>query len=161
MLLIVFATIPVLVWTFLRVWPNTPIGRRVLLNPQQASSTQDNDELREFVGKVVVNRWPLIPMGQVQIGHRRYNAKSSDGKTIDANQRVKVIDVSERILVVCATVEPLSDPSTRMLPSANDARATGASASNATQPSNESLLETPAEQLGLESLTELPLDRED
>ena len=161
MLLIVFATIPVLVWTFLRVWPNTPIGRRVLLNPQQASTSQDNDELREFVGKVVVNRWPLIPMGQVQIGHRRYNAKSSDGKTIDANQRVKVIDVSERILVVCATVEPLSDTSSRMLPTANDARATGAPASNAAQPSNESLLETPAEQLGLESLTELPLDRED
>ncbi len=161
MLLIVFATIPVLVWTFLRVWPNTPIGRRVLLKPPQASVSQDNDELREFVGKVVVNRWPLIPMGQVQIGHRRYNAKSSDGKTIDANQRVKVIDVSERILVVCATIEPLSDPSSRMTPTASGARAKGGAASNAAQPTNESLLETPAEQLGLESLTELPLDKED
>lgn len=161
MLLIVFATIPVLVWTFLRVWPNTPIGRRVLLKPQQAAASQDSDELREFVGKVLVNRWPLIPMGQVQIGHRRYNAKSSDGKTIDANQRVKVIDVSERILVVCATIEPLSDPSARTTRPANDARAAGASTTPTTQPSNESLLDTPAEQLGLESLTELPLDRED
>jgi hypothetical protein len=41
----------------------------------------------------------------------------------------------------------------------NDGKAKDASL--ASQPSNESLLETPAEQLGLESLTELPLDRED
>lgn len=143
MILLVLGTIPVMLYVFLKVWPHTPIGRRVMLEPQKQPDDFQKGGLRELIGMVVINRWPLIPTGQVQIGHRRYNAMSADGKTIDVRARVKVLDVHERMLVVSETTEPLSDPnstSIKPIPS----------------PDPEPLdpLQIPAEDIGLDRLDE-------
>jgi membrane-bound ClpP family serine protease len=141
MLLLVLVTVPVLFFVFLRAWPHTPIGRRVTLAPKQNAEPGLKDELRNLIGFVVVNRWPLAPTGQIQIGRRRYNAMSSDGSLIDIQLRVKVIDVHERMLVVCQTSEPLSDPnSTSIKPGTNS------------QIETVDPLQIPAENLGIESL---------
>jgi membrane-bound ClpP family serine protease len=146
MLMVDFATIPVLVWVFLKIWPHTPIGRRVLLKPQKTTAASERDELKALVGKVVINRWPLLPTGQIQVDHKRYNAQSFDGKPIEAGCRVKVLEIRERMLVVAETVETLSEPSQRIASSSPD--------KPLPEPSPQSLLDMPAEQLGLDRLDE-------
>jgi membrane-bound ClpP family serine protease len=143
----VLGSIPAMFYAFLKIWPHTPLGRRVLLEPQ-SNPALAKDQLRDLIGTVVTNRWPLIPTGQIQIGHRRYNAMSFDGKTIEVKERVKVIDVHERMLVVCQTSEPLSDPNSVSAKLIEPAAATPAG----------DPLNMPAKQLGLDSLDELPLD---
>lgn len=153
MLLVVLATIPGMVWMFFKIWPHTPIGKRVLLSPQQSPDQSELDELRQLIGTVVNNRWPLIPTGQVQINHRRYNARSLDSRPIEANCRVKVMEVHERMLVVMQTVDSLTETA--------DRQQSSLSVQAAVQPTPESLLELPAEKIGLESLDDLSLDHED
>jgi membrane-bound ClpP family serine protease len=143
MLLIVLATIPALFYAFLKVWPHTPIGRRVLLEPKKQSETRRNDELRALIGTVVINRWPLIPTGQIQIGHRRYNAMSSDGKTIEIKARVKVVHIYERMLVVSETTEPLTDQNSSSIKPNSNLNAESADP-----------LQISAEQIGLKGLEE-------
>lgn len=143
MLLLVLATIPVLSYVFLKVWPHTPIGRRVLLDPPKRPQAIQSEELQTLTGTVVVTRWPLVPTGQIQIGHKRYNAMSSNGKIIEMGARVKVVEVHERMLVVCETTEPL----------------TVQNASSITKHSDPSLetvdpLTISAEQIGLDKLDE-------
>lgn len=151
MLMVDFATIPVLIWSFIKFWPHTPLGRRVLLKPQESAPSSELEELKALVGLVVINRWPLLPTGQVQIDHKRYNAQSIDGKPIEAGRRVKVLDIRERMLVVTETNQPLSNPNQR-----NSASPLGAGnqPAQAPEPSPQSLLDLPAEQLGLDRLDE-------
>ena len=150
MLMVDMATIPVLVWTFLKVWPHTPIGRRVLLKPQATARSSEQEELKALVGLVVLNRWPLLPTGQIQIDHKRFNAQSFDSKPIEAGRRVKVLDIRERMLVVAETNQPLSNTNQR-----NSTRPSGAQAESlVAEPSPQSLLDLPAEELGLDRLDE-------
>lgn len=179
MLLVIMATVPVMIVVFLKLWPHTPLGKRVMLQPPDYQTSSEHQQLKSFIGTVVVNRWPLIPTGQIQIGHRRFNAQSADGRFIEVNQRVKVVDVRERIMVVQPTLEPASNPNARsVLLVTNDESKNGSVdlrtnlnqpagyGSSATHPGNltdsadggQSLLETPAAKLGLESLTELDLE---
>lgn len=147
---IVLGTVPVLVYSAIRIWPHTPIGRRILLSPSPPGDTASSHPLVEWIGSVVVAQWPLAPMGQVKIGVHRFNAMSSDGRLIEAGQRIKVIGLHEGLLVVAPTSEPLSI--TPASPSVESDRSVQGELSNG------ELLETPAKQLGLDSLEELPLD---
>lgn len=150
MLLVDLVTVPALVGIFFKIWPHTPIGRRVLLAPQPNLKSSEKEELKSLIGRVVLNRWPLIPTGQVQIDHRRYNAQSFDGKPIESDRRVKVIEVHERMLVVCETNEALSDVNQRSTVDGKPA----ANAESIGDQSTQSLLDLPADQLGLDSIEE-------
>jgi membrane-bound ClpP family serine protease len=148
----VLATIPTFVYSAIKFWPHTPIGRRILLAPPEALDTTTQDRLSSLVGLVVIAPWPIAPMGQVKIGTQRYSAKSFGSKLIDAGQRIKIVDVHEGILVVEPSNEPLSesiDPR-RSHPAAIDSQA----------PVDQDLLQIPAKQLGLSDLDELPLEEE-
>lgn len=114
MLLIELGTIPALVYVFLRAWPHTPFGRRVLLQPPRQPASGRSEELHALIGSVVISRWPLIPTGQIQIGHRRYNAMSFDGRIIETKTRVKVVGVYERMLIVGETIDPLTEQNTKL-----------------------------------------------
>jgi membrane-bound ClpP family serine protease len=149
MLLVVLGTIPALGYAFIKAWPHTPIGRRVLLLPAKLPAQTDKETLSQFLGFVVDCRWPLAPTGPIQIGTQRFNAVSSDGGLIDAHQRVKVVDVKERLLVVSPTQDPLTSVGSQR------SSATSQSQEHFTQPD----LETPAEQLGLNDLDDLHLDK--
>jgi len=148
--IIVMATIPVFIYSAIRLWPHTSIGRRILLLPPNAPISPSHERLLNLVGLVVINRWQLAPMGQVKIGSQRYSAKSFGSRVIDIGKRIKIVDIHEGILVVAETNDPLSETpvSQGKQPSMLDA----------SSPADEDLLETPAQQLGLGDLDELPLD---
>ncbi|MBX3421575.1 MAG: hypothetical protein KF752_08475 [Pirellulaceae bacterium] len=152
MSILVLGTIPVFTYVAIKFWPHTPIGRRILLTPPKIQADSHSEALRRWIGTVVVNRWPLLPSGQIQIGKQRFNATSIDSRPIEVGQRVKVVDARELLLIVASTNEQETEiPEADRIPSSS-------LASQGSMPSEQALLEAPAEQLGLNSLDELPLD---
>ncbi len=151
MLTVVAASIPILAAFAIRIWPKTPIGKRIILGlPPETPVTPETAKtsLQDLLGKVVVAEYPLMPAGQLIIDHTHVNALADSGY-IEAGERVEVIAVRERNLIVRITTKPLSQLfDTRLLPRNRETRDEPVDSKNA------SLLDVPAEELGLNSLDE-------
>jgi membrane-bound ClpP family serine protease len=81
----------------IKVWPHTPIGRKMLgerpaeeLERERLESQRQRDALLAMVGQEGVVLTDLRPVGMVQIGSKRYDALSEMG-LIRAGTRVKVV----------------------------------------------------------------------
>jgi membrane-bound ClpP family serine protease len=141
MLTTVAATVPIFAYLAIQIWPHTPIGKRMILHPPNQpgeSSQEDPSPLHELLGKVLLIESALMPSGQVKVGHRRLNAVMENG-IAEAGQKVKVIDIRERNLIVRLSNEPLSE-----LRSVNVAVDVSLR--------QENLLDLPADELGLDSI---------
>lgn len=148
MLTLVFASVPILAVVAIRVWPHTPVGRRIVLGlpPEQPrSANEQQNELAQLIGHVVVSEYPLMPSGQITIDHRPYNALVEAGY-IDSGQRVEVIAVRHRDLIVRVTDRPLTpiQPRERNYDIGKQPVMESAGHQN--------LLDVPADELGLDSL---------
>lgn len=147
MLTLVLASVPILAVVALRVWPNTPVGRRVVLGLPPGQPTTANDQqnaLSQWIGHVLISEYPLMPSGQITIERRPYNALAEAGY-IDAGQRIEVVAVRYRDLIVRVTDKPLTPARPRPPHEL--------SKESAVEPTvNQSLLDVPAEQLGLDSI---------
>ena len=148
MLTLVAATIPILGLVAIRIWPHTPIGRRIVLSLPPEPSVQPNvkqNVLNELIGYVVVSEYPLMPSGQLTIDHRPYNASAEAGY-IDIGCRVEVVAVRQRELIVRATDKPLTPVRPRERVDDFDKQYQQELANNS------NLLDVPANELGLDSL---------
>ncbi len=98
----VFAT-PVCIYLALKWWPNTPLGRRVLLDTPTGDDVLPDSPhrrtLRELVGKVGKAKSLMLPSGAVVIEGRVIDAVS-EGMAIEAGQMVKVVEVRANRVVV-------------------------------------------------------------
>ena len=140
LLTVVLAAVPVFAFLIVKVWPNTFIGRRVLLEPPEPyvpTAQQTGENLREFIGVEAKTDAPLLPTGQIMIDHHPYNAVA-ESDLLDAGQDVRVVDVRDRMLVLRAVSTAVSNE--------------GLDTNDSTQQG--SLLELPADQLGLDSINE-------
>ncbi len=154
MLTLVAASVPILAIVALRIWPHTPIGRRIVLGlpaDNSPKNSADQASLTALVGIVVDSEYPLMPGGQLTIARKPYNALAEAGY-IEAGQRVEVVAVRQRNLIVRVTDRPLT-PTTPRDP-LDPAASPTATSPTATSPAHESLLDVPADQLGLNSLDE-------
>jgi membrane-bound serine protease (ClpP class) len=89
--------VPALLYGAIRVWPSTPIGRRILNLPPQGevSHMQDDSrtsELKSLMGRVGVARTNLLPSGLIEIEGRRYDAVAV-GAAVDQGNFVEVFSV--------------------------------------------------------------------
>ena len=142
MLVVMLIAIPIFLTVALRVWPYTPLGRRIILRTPEVEPFQETsaaDPLLDLVGQIGVAQNSLLPSGHVRINHRNYNALC-EGGVIEAGQNVEVVGVHERNLVVVASTLPVQSQA-----------ATSRSETKAKK-LGESLLDQPAEDLGLDSL---------
>ena len=81
----------------LKVWPSTPIGRRLILGDrtdeeiaqEKLRELRERDTLKALVGAEGLALTDLRPVGTVQIGPTRYEALS-EGKIVPAGTRVRV-----------------------------------------------------------------------
>ncbi len=149
MLTLVIATIPTFVFLAIKIWPHTPLGQRIILKlptAKPAGAGVAVEPLQELVGCVLLAETAFLPTGQLRIGHRRFNAVA-ESSFIEAGSHVRVLSVRERNLVVRATDEPLT---VRAAPTTHEA----ALREPADESSHDgtSLLNRPAEELGLDSL---------
>jgi membrane-bound ClpP family serine protease len=139
--------LPLVVSIGLRVWPRTPLGRRMLnVDPDESSNRrQEQDALRtQWIGKVGVARMDLLPNGVIDVAGSRLDAVSLAG-VIDRGANVEIVNVVAGKIQVRRTERP-PDPVMR-----TDQPAGAASGSPSDV--NESL-EFPIESLGIEDLDE-------
>jgi len=93
----------------LKVWPTTPIGRRMLMGEmteerveaKQAAERQARELRRALVGAEGEVLSTLRPVGIVQIGNQRHDALAETG-IIEPGQRIKVTAVTDNQLKVRA-----------------------------------------------------------
>ena len=119
MLTVTAAVVPLLLVAAVHVWPNTPIGRRILGKlPEHPDEVLPETEayrgLKELIGRRGRSTCKMLPGGSVVIDRRSFEAVSL-GMPIDERAPVEVVDVRMGRLVVrpCANFEsdvPASTP---------------------------------------------------
>ncbi len=125
MLAVIVISTPLLMTGLLRVWPHTPIGRRMLnRRPGQLAdvapprTTLAGTRLDELVGKLGVAKSNLLPSGLVLIDGEKIDAFSI-GMPIDAGEPTIVVAVKAgRVQVRLATAEDIAaaDPTPKSPP---------------------------------------------
>ena len=92
-LLVTVLILPALLAVMIKVWPSTPIGKRILLkNLRTEDVLPENQFSPELVGQLGVARTKMLPSGIVVINGEKLDAVS-DGLPINAGQPIKVIAV--------------------------------------------------------------------
>lgn len=95
-LLATVLAVPACIALALRLWPSTPIGRRMLLDiPTEDDVRPDNEQLRELkqlVGWIGIAESPMLPSGKVTVAGRTVDAMTQ-GIAIERGQHVQVVDV--------------------------------------------------------------------
>jgi membrane-bound ClpP family serine protease len=137
LLLTAVVATPFCIYLALKWWPNTPLGRRVLLKaPDSEEVLPDNQHfrsLRELVGKVGKAKSLMLPSGAIVIDGRVIDAVS-EGMAIEAGQSVKVVEVRANRVVV----RPLTPDEEQQL------------ARQQREPHEDDLLSRPIDTLGLD-----------
>lgn len=96
MVVVVALLLPVMFLLFVNVWPNTPIGKRILLGKLSEDDVrlkgEHYDEQESLVGKTGVSKSKMFPSGQILIDGRKYDAVS-EGLPIESGVPVKVVAI--------------------------------------------------------------------
>lgn len=106
---VVMVGTPVTLNAALKIWPSTPVGRRMLMGEtteeqieaKEASEREARERRRALLGAEGKTLTPLRPVGVVRIGDERHDALAEAGM-IEAGQRVRVTDVSDNQIKVRA-----------------------------------------------------------
>lgn len=105
----VFVAVPVVAVAALKIWPKTPVGRRLLRRPADADDTVANMpvllELEQLRGRYGRAASDLRPAGVAEIDGRRVDVMS-EGMLIPGGASVRVIDVRAGRVVVRAMEPP-------------------------------------------------------
>jgi len=104
MLMIAVVALPVLLTVMFKIWPHTPLGKRILLKdlkpedvlPKKSHYKKRNDSL---VGKLGIAKTKMLPSGIVVIDGEKFDA-ISEGFPIDQGDAVKIIAVREHRIYV-------------------------------------------------------------
>lgn len=102
LLLVTTLCLPILFAVLVKVWPNTPIGRRILIGRMKEEDVLplgESYQLDSLVGQKGIARTKMLPSGMIKIGDQTYDAVS-DGFAIEEGQRIKVVAIRmNRIMV--------------------------------------------------------------
>ncbi len=95
--------LPVCLAVALRYWPNTPMGRRILLTAPTSEEVLPDDphrrRLKQLVGQIGRAKCPMLPSGAIEIAGQTVDAVS-EGMAIEAQQMVRVVEVRGMHVVV-------------------------------------------------------------
>jgi membrane-bound ClpP family serine protease len=133
MLIVAIVVIPAILAAAVRWWPETPIGRLIVLQRPESEDdvlpdTAEYRSLNALVGKRGVAKTKMLPSGVIVIDDESYDAVA-DGMAVEPGQPVRVTAVrTNRIVVV------LDEGSRPAVDDAND------------------VLTQPADSLGIDSL---------
>ncbi len=110
MLLLSIAGLPTAVIVALKYWPQTAVGRRVLLTGPTREEVMpvnpERERLRTMIGQVGEAKCDMLPAGAVVLDGRTIDAVS-EGMPVDAGQRVRIVQVRGNRVVV----RPVDDES--------------------------------------------------
>ena len=85
--------LPILLMAMIKVWPKTPIGKRILLKDMKLEEVLPDDPFSaDLVGQLGIAKTKMLPSGIVLINHQKFDA-ISDGFAIDVGQPIKVVAI--------------------------------------------------------------------
>jgi len=108
--LITCCLVPVFLWTALTIWPNTWVGRRILLEPEEDPALVPDEEqqsLKQLIGKQGLAKSKMLLVGLIEIENKRYNAVS-DAEPIEPGEVVSVIRIEGTSIIVRKSNVPAS-----------------------------------------------------
>ena len=109
-LMVALLVIPTMFFLLIKIWPHTPIGKRLLTDDETLTDVLPQGEYYDrgdLAGKVGIAKSKMLPSGQVVIDGQKYDAVS-DGFAIEVGDRVKVVSVKENRIYV----QPCDDDDT-------------------------------------------------
>ena len=101
-LLVALLLVPMMLILMIKIWPHTPIGKRLLSDDETLTDVLPQGEhydRSDLAGKTGVAKTMMLPSGQVVIDGQKYDAVS-DGFAIEAGDRVKVVSIKENRIYV-------------------------------------------------------------
>jgi membrane-bound ClpP family serine protease len=102
--------VPVFLWAALTIWPNTWIGRRILLVPEEDPALVPDEEqqmLKQLIGKQGLAKSKMLLGGLIEIEDKRYSAVS-DAEPIEPGEVVSVIRIEGTSIIVRKSNVPKS-----------------------------------------------------
>lgn len=118
----VIVGVPVLLWFAFKWWPHSPMGRRILLNPDDDPALAPNpelDALKKMIGKRGVAKSKMMLSGLIEVEGKRLNA-ISESETVEPGEEVVVVRVDGigvlvrkapmPIVAATETVDAVEDP---------------------------------------------------
>lgn len=118
-LMVALLVVPVMLILMIKIWPHTPIGRRLLADDETLTDVLpqgDYYDRADLAGRIGVAKSKMLPSGQVVIDGQKYDAVS-DGFAIQAGDRVKVVSVKENRIYVQPCEEDESSDSKKQVAS--------------------------------------------
>jgi len=106
-LVVVVILAPTVLYASLRIWPHTPMARKIILTgPSSTAKAGDLADLdpEELVGKVGVAKTLLRPAGKMVLGDRQIDCVT-EGDLVQAGRKVEIIEVHGARVVVRAVEE--------------------------------------------------------
>ena len=104
-LLAILLILPVLFAAMIKIWPHTPLGKRILMGPMSEDDVVPKgdyyEEIQSLIDQLGVVRTPMLPSGIVMINGKKYDAVS-DGLPLESGQTIKVIKIRGNRIVVAA-----------------------------------------------------------
>jgi membrane-bound ClpP family serine protease len=105
--------VPAVLIMALRYWPETAMGRRLLLDVPSGDEVLPADEQRQrlkaLLGRVGEAKSLMLPSGAISIDGQNIDAVS-EGMAIEKGERVQVIEVRGTRVVVRPTDKPIETP---------------------------------------------------
>lgn len=134
--------VPVLFLSWLRVWPHTPMGKRILQGEIKSEDILPNSEhytkTASLKGQIGVAKSKMLPSGQIMINGEKFDA-TSDGFAIEPGDRVIVSSIRGNRVYV----EPYEGDGTEV------------DADPDLPARDREILEQPIEEFGLDSIDDL------
>jgi membrane-bound ClpP family serine protease len=107
-LLLTILAVPAALSVAFRYWPQTPMGRRLLLQAPRADEVLPDSpyrqRLRQLVGQFGVAKSVMMPSGAVLVDGEQIDALS-EGQYIEAGQPIQIIQVQGNRVIVRAVDE--------------------------------------------------------
>ena len=101
-LLVTLLLVPIMLMLMFKIWPHTPIGKRILSDDETLTDVLPqgkNYDRSDLAGRTGVAKTMMLPSGQIVIDGQKYDAVS-DGFAIDAGDRVKVVSIKKNRIYV-------------------------------------------------------------
>ena len=101
-LLVTLLLVPIMLLLMIKIWPHTPIGKRLLSDDETLTDVLPQGkhyDRSDLAGKTGIAKTMMLPSGQIVIDGQKYDAVS-DGFAIDAGDRVKVVSIKKNRIYV-------------------------------------------------------------
>lgn len=140
--------VPSLFSVLIRVWPRTPVGKRMLNSPIVQDRSSESNPLLHQVG---IAKTDLLPNGSIIVNGRRLDAVSP-GFAVDRGAVVEIYSVDGGRIHVRPTDRPLTKYQGPEVQGGNETASMYENGNESPHPS----LETPLDDFGLEDFLEPP-----